>query len=79
MCHAGTGRGDGRRQVDPMDVNGSATLATSLPLGNTTGWANADFPIFASASTNIIFNTTLTACTAGTAKYRVYVGMDKPT
>jgi hypothetical protein len=63
----------------PMDVNGSATLATSLPLGNTTGWANADFPIFASASTNIIFNTTLTACTAGTAKYRVYVGMDKPT
>src|SRR5579864_4381995 len=57
----------------PLDVNGSTTLTGSVPLGDVTSSGTATLNIFANTSTNIIFNTRLTACTSGTAKYRVYV------
>lgn len=61
----------------PLDVNGSTTLTGSVTLGDTTSWGTGFLSIFSNASSNIIFNTTLTACTTGTAKYRVYITVEQ--
>ena len=61
----------------PLDVNGSTTLTGTVPLGDVTSWGTGFLTIFSNSSQNIIFNTTFTACTTGTAKYRVYVTVEQ--
>lgn len=61
----------------PLDVNGSTTLTGSVTLGDTTSWGTGTLSVFSNNGAAIIFNTTLTACTSGTAKYRVYVTLEQ--
>lgn len=61
----------------PLIVNGANALTGTVPLGDLTSWGSGGLTIFANSSTNIIFNTTFTACTTGTAKYRVYVTVEQ--
>jgi hypothetical protein len=61
----------------PLDVNGSATLSGSVPLGDTTSYGSGTFPFKAAASSTIQVNTTLTACTTGTATYRLDAAVEQ--
>ncbi len=64
----------------PMVVNGSATLATTVPLGNVsaTGTAFGTMNLWSTGSANISYSTTgYTNCGTGTATYELDLSIDR--
>lgn len=57
-------------QTLPLESSGAlTTLATTMPLGDTTTYASGDFNIYTSGASAIQYATSYTACTSGTGTY----------
>lgn len=66
-----------RTQQLPFFINGTATPATSLALGNTTGFAYASINFWSTGAAAITYQTGYTGCNTGTGTYALRIAVTR--
>ncbi len=66
-------------QTIPLDANGGLTLASTMPLGDTTSYGSGTLAIFSSGANPIQYATVYTACGVGTGTYSLRLSLEQLT